>query len=84
MRRLVNTLVAVFLAASVPTEVALASGEPDRVCLSGGDSNSLRCDFASFGQCRASASGGLGYCVTNPVFVSNAYAKYRRASKRGY
>jgi hypothetical protein len=84
MRRLVNTLVTVFLAASAPAEVALASGEPDPVCLAGGDSNSLRCEFASFGQCRATAFGGLGYCVNNPASLSNAFAKYRRDAKRAY
>jgi hypothetical protein len=33
-------------------------------------------------QCRATASGGLGYCVMNPAYSSNAYASYRGAGKR--
>src|ERR1700759_3524071 len=47
------------------------------VCLAGGSDNSLRCDYASFEQCRASASGGLGYCVVDPAAVLNAQASYR-------
>ncbi len=52
-----------------------ASAGPYPVCLTGGDENSLRCDFSSFQECRASASGGLGYCVTNPnAYGALAYA----------
>jgi hypothetical protein len=53
----------------------------DPVCLSGGSDNSLRCDYANFEQCKASASGGLGYCVANPASVFNAQASYRRSVK---
>jgi Protein of unknown function (DUF3551) len=41
------------------------------VCLNGGSDNSIRCGFSSMEQCRATASGGLGYCEQNP-FAANA------------
>jgi hypothetical protein len=49
------------------------------VCLAGGSNNALRCDYASFEECRATASGGLGYCVRNPASVFDANASYRRS-----
>ena len=49
----------------------LAHAQSDSVCLSDGSDNSLRCDYSSMEQCRATASGGLGYCVSNP-FASSA------------
>jgi hypothetical protein len=52
------------------------------VCLAGGSDNTLRCDYASFDQCRASASGGLGYCVVDPASAFNAQASYRGSGKR--
>jgi hypothetical protein len=51
------------------------------VCLAGGSNNALRCNYASFEECRASASGGLGYCVENPASVFNAHASYRGSGK---
>jgi hypothetical protein len=51
------------------------------VCLAGGSNNALRCNYANFEECRASASGGLGYCVANPASVFNAQTSYRRSGK---
>jgi hypothetical protein len=45
-----------------------ASAKPSSVCLAGTD-NELRCDYMSLAECRAAASGGLGYCV--PAFASS-------------
>jgi hypothetical protein len=51
------------------------------VCLAGGSNNALRCNYANFEECRASASGGLGYCVANPASDFNAHASYRGSGK---
>jgi len=40
-----------------------ARAASDPVRLTGGSDNALRCDFANFEECRATASGGLGYFV---------------------
>jgi hypothetical protein len=48
-----------------------AFAQADSVCLSGGSDNSLRCDYSGMEECRMAASGGLGYCVSNP-FASSA------------
>jgi Protein of unknown function (DUF3551) len=59
-----------------------AAAETYPVCLAGGPSNSVLCDYASLAQCQATASGGLGYCVMNPASASDAYASYRGPGKR--
>jgi Protein of unknown function (DUF3551) len=51
------------------------------VCLAG-DDNEPQCNYTSLEQCRAAASGGLGYCVTQPTFVSETYAKSNGAARR--
>ena len=51
------------------------------VCLAGGSNNALRCNYANFEECRASASGRLGYCVANPASDFNAHASYRGSGK---
>jgi Protein of unknown function (DUF3551) len=51
------------------------------VCLAG-DDNEPQCIYSSLEQCQATASGGLGYCVTKPAFVSGTYAKYNGAARR--
>ena len=38
----------------------IATAESYPVCLSGGSSDQMQCDFVSLAQCRAAASGGLG------------------------
>jgi Protein of unknown function (DUF3551) len=43
-----------------------ASAQSYPVCLDGGSDNSMRCEFSSMQECRATASGGLGYCEPNP------------------
>lgn len=50
------------------TTPSIAGAYP--ICLTGGDSNTLRCEFSSLEQCRASASGGLGSCVRNPAVAA--------------
>ena len=52
------------------------------VCLAGGNADAVLCDYANLAQCRATASGAGGYCVTNPEYTFNAYASYRGAGKR--
>ena len=59
-----------------------AGAETYPVCLTGGTTDATLCDYANLAQCQATASGGLGYCVTNPAYTSNAYASYRGAGKR--
>jgi hypothetical protein len=66
---------AVLVSALGPATPARAASYP--VCLAGGSNNALRCNYANFEECRASASGGLGYCVANPASVFNAHASYR-------
>lgn len=68
--------------APVSTNATLAGAATYPVCLAGGQNNANRCDYANLEQCQATASGGLGYCVPNPRYTSNAYARYRRAGKR--
>jgi hypothetical protein len=50
------------------TTLSIAGSYP--ICLTGGDSNTLRCEFSSLEQCQASASGGLGYCIRNPAVAA--------------
>jgi hypothetical protein len=64
------------------TTPARAEGYP--VCLTGGGTDTVQCDFTSLAQCQATASGGLGSCVTSPGYTSTAYASYRGARKRNH
>jgi hypothetical protein len=43
------------------------------VCLAGAEDNALRCEYTSLNQCRATASGGLGYCVMNPAKATSTH-----------
>ena len=61
---------------------APARAEAYPVCLAGGSANTLECDYATLAQCEATATGGLGYCVTSPGYAVNAYARYRGADRR--
>ena len=61
---------------------APAGAEAHPVCLAGGENNALQCEYANLEQCRATASGGLGYCVMNPTYTPSAYARYEGAAKR--
>jgi Protein of unknown function (DUF3551) len=70
---------AVLVSALGPTTPAKAASYP--VCLAGGSNNALRCNYANFEECRASASGGLGYCVANPASAFNAQTSYRRSGR---
>src|SRR5262249_5259257 len=75
-------LMAFLALASIFSAAAPARAESYPVCLAGGESNSLRCEYTNLEQCRATASGGLGYCVTNPVSAFDAYARYNNAARR--
>ncbi len=73
----------VFLAlASACIAAAPAKAKAYPVCLTGGEDNAMQCEFATLGQCRATASGGLGYCVVNPAYASGSYARYKGAAER--
>ena len=72
MRRTPIALIVLFSSVSVLNLATPAASSP--VCLAGGSDNSMRCDYVSLEQCRASASGGVGYCVENPTSVFNAQA----------
>jgi hypothetical protein len=50
------------------TTPSIAGSYP--ICLTGGEANSLRCEFSSLEQCQASASGSLGDCVRNPAVAA--------------
>ncbi|MCA6111112.1 DUF3551 domain-containing protein [Bradyrhizobium sp. CNPSo 4026] len=68
--------------ANVFIAAAPARAESYPVCLAGEESGSLECEYASLEQCRATASGGVGYCVTNPAYAFSAYARYNSKAKR--
>src|ERR1700744_5649373 len=68
MQQLSKSVKAFFIAANSFAVVCPASAESYPVCLAGAETNSMRCEFASAEQCRASASGGMGYCVRNPAY----------------
>ena len=74
-------LIALLTLASISIAAAPARAEAHPVCLAGGENNALQCEYANLEQCRATASGGLGYCVMNPTYRS-AYARYEGAAKR--
>jgi hypothetical protein len=83
MRRFLMVLAPLLTSACIlgePTQAAAETTYP--VCLVGGNTDARQCDYANLAQCQATASGGLGYCVTNPAYTSNAYASYRGAGKR--
>jgi hypothetical protein len=74
-------LVAFLSLAGIFTVGTPAHAASNTVCLAGPD-NEPQCDYASLVQCQAAASGGLGYCVTQPTFVSETYPKYNGAARR--
>jgi Protein of unknown function (DUF3551) len=74
-------LMALVTLASIFIEAAPARAEYP-VCLAGGENNALQCEYVNLEQCRATASGGLGYCVMNPTDTSSAYARSSSAAKR--
>jgi len=82
MRRFLMVLAPLLTSACIFSGATQASAETYPVCLAGGAANALLCDYANLAQCQATASGGLGYFVTNPGYTSNAYASYRGAGKR--
>jgi Protein of unknown function (DUF3551) len=76
--RITPTAIAVTVSLLSVAAPLMAASYP--VCLAGGADNSMRCEFANFQQCRASASGGVGYCVTNPAINSAANGKSKDPS----
>jgi hypothetical protein len=81
MRRTPIASIVLVSSISVLSSATLARAASYPVCLAGGSSNALRCNYANFEECRTSASGGLGYCVENPASVFNAHASYRGSGK---
>jgi Protein of unknown function (DUF3551) len=77
MRRRPFALIVLVSSVSVLSSANLAGAASYPVCLAGGADNALRCDYANFEECRASASGGLGFCVANPAPVFNEHTSYR-------
>jgi hypothetical protein len=63
MRRKPVAVIVLVSSVSVFNLATPARAASDPVCLTGGSDNALRCDFANFEECRATASGGLGYFV---------------------
>jgi hypothetical protein len=81
MRRTPIALIVLVSLVSVSDLATSAMAASYPVCLAGGSNNALRCNYANFEECRASASGGLGYCAANPASVFDAHASYRRSGK---
>ncbi|MEH2563244.1 hypothetical protein V1289_002871 [Bradyrhizobium sp. AZCC 2289] len=77
MRSRIPSFLPVLALASLAT-VPPAKAESYPVCLSGGSSDQKQCDFVSLAQCRATASGDLGYCTIDPTFRSRSYAQYKK------
>jgi 2-keto-3-deoxy-6-phosphogluconate aldolase len=82
MRRFPITLAALLTSVCILNVATPAGASTQPVCLTGGTSDATLCDYANLAQCRATAAGGLGSCVTNPEYVAKAYASYRGAAKR--
>ncbi len=82
MRRFLMVLAPLLTSAYILGEPTQAAAQTYPVCLAGGSTDAVQCDYVNLEQCRATASGGLGYCVMNPAYSSNAYASYRAAGKR--
>jgi uncharacterized protein DUF3551 len=74
---LLTVIAAVVIA---PGSAATAAEYP--VCLFGGTSDQMQCEFVNVEQCRATASGGLGYCAANPAF-GFVFASHGRSAPRG-
>jgi len=81
MRRTPIALIALVSLVSVSNLAPSAMAASYPVCLTGGSNNALRCNYANFTECQASASGGLGYCIANPASAFDAHASYRRSGK---
>jgi len=82
MQRSLIALATLLAAASIYGAATTAHAETYPVCLAGGSADTVECDYANLAQCQATASGGLGYCITNPAYTLGAYASYRSAGKR--
>jgi Protein of unknown function (DUF3551) len=74
-------LIAFLTVTSIFTVATPAHAESNSVCLAG-DDNEPQCIYTNLEQCRAAASGGLGYCVTSPTFVAGTYPNHSGAGRR--
>jgi hypothetical protein len=67
------------LATAVLAGSASSASAQDRYCLQGRDYGYPgNCEFATYGQCMATASGTFSYCGINPRY---AYARQRRGHR---
>src|SRR5215468_1568636 len=64
---------ALFASTIILNVATSTSAQSYPVCLVGAEDSALRCDYTSLNQCRATASGGLGYCVMNPAYSTSAH-----------
>src|SRR5258708_9078900 len=79
MRRIPVAVIVLVSSVSVFNLGTPARAASDPVCLTGGSDKALRCEFANFEECRATASGGFGYFVRNPTSLSIAHPTYARS-----
>jgi hypothetical protein len=82
MRRFLVVLAPLLASACIYGMATPAHAETYPVCLAGGSANTIECDYTTLAQCQATASGGLGYCITNLGYALSAHASYRSAGKR--
>jgi Protein of unknown function (DUF3551) len=82
MKRSFIALATLLTAASIYGAATPARAETYPVCLASNSSNALECDYENLAQCKATASGGLGYCTTNPAYTLSAYASHRSVGRR--
>ena len=80
MRRIPVAVIVLVSSVSVLNLATPARAASDPVCLTGGSDNALRCDYANFEECRATASGGLAIAsgIQRP---SSTHASYRGSAK---
>ena len=77
-----RTLVLVTLTVAAVAASSSQASAQDRYCLQGHDYGYPgNCQFATYGQCMATASGTLSYCGVNPRY---AFARQQRGYRRGY
>jgi uncharacterized protein DUF3551 len=82
MRRFLLVLAPVLASACVYGMATPARAEAYPVCLADGSANAVECDYANMAQCRATASGGLGYCITNPSYTLDDRANHHSSGNR--
>lgn len=73
-----TALTAFVMLAGIFVAASPASAASNSVCLVGNESG-VQCDYSSLEQCRATAAGGLGYCV--PAFPGRPDEAYNRVGE---